>query len=112
MIIVRCEALYDWNNVYNGRILYTICSKDPPDNNGNPEITDLKYRPPDFNDEILIDSNLNNLQETQKKNWLNNYNFKEFYYINFDDNMYIRPYVNTYTPLLNQYMLEDLMISL
>ena len=39
---------------------------------------------------------------------LNNYNFYDFYYINFDDNMYTRPYVNTYTPLLNQYMLEDL----
>ena len=71
------------------RILYDMY-KDSPDNDGNTEITDLDYRPPpDFNDEILIDSNLNNLQETQKKELvLNNYNFYKFYYINFDDNMY------------------------
>ena len=75
--------------------------KDSPDNNGNTEITDLDYRPPpDFNDEILADSNLNNLQETQKKELvLNNYNFYEFYYINFDDNMYIQTlckYIHTF----------------
>ena len=106
----RCEALYDWNNVYNGKDFIHDMYKDKPDNNSNTKVTDLEYRPPpDFNNEILMDSNLNNIQETQKRELvLNNYNFYEFYYINFDDNMYTRHYVNTYTPLLNNFMLEDL----
>ena len=86
----RCEALYDWNNVYNGKDFIHDMYKDDPSINRNTEVTDLEYRPPpDFNNEILMDSNLNNIQETQKKELvLNNYNFYEFYYINFDDNMY------------------------
>ena len=106
----RCEALYDWNNVYNGKNFIHDMYKNKPNINGNTDVTDLEYRPPpDFNNEILINSNLNNIQETQKRELiLDNYNFYEFYYINFDDNMYTRPYINTYTPVLNHFMLEDL----
>ena len=66
----RCEALYDWNNVYNGKNFIHDMYKNKPNNNSKYyEVTDLEYRPPpDFNNEILINSNLNNIQETQKRN--------------------------------------------
>ena len=42
----RCEALYDWNNVYNGKNFIHDMYKDNPNSNGITEVTDLEYRPP------------------------------------------------------------------
>ena len=107
----RCQAIYDWENFYEGKdFIHDMYKKNEGDLGEQIDPINIQYRsPPDFNQEIIEQSNINTISESDLNEIvLNNFLFYKNYYIDFHDSIFTRPYINCYTNILYTQMLDDL----
>jgi hypothetical protein len=107
----RCEAIYDWQKIYNGRD-FTSDFKEDIESTGAQQVDPIgiAYRSaPNFDTEVIQASNFNNIiDEVKDEIIMNNYHFYKYYYIEFGDNQYVQDYISNYTPILDSQMLQSL----